>query len=107
MLPASTRVTDAVKLFSRCRRDDLACELFVSRRGYIPRDFDGERHWVVDRRRSIEIDPELAGDPRGDPQERRLDRQREDVHALDDEHVVGPTEDAEPEAGPARMGRVR
>ena len=53
----------------------------------------------------VERDPEMAGDPGPESGEDILDRRRIDVDPLDDQHVVGPPEDAEQAARRRAVGR--
>ncbi len=97
----ATGLTAAVKFSSAWSRvGDLPRELVIPGGGHVARDLDRDPHGIVDRWRTVDDDLELAGDPRGELHEDRLDREREDVDALDDEHLVRPAEDPEPKAGP-------
>ena len=55
--------------------------------------------------RPVDGDPEMAGHPGPEAGENILDRRRIDVDPLDDQHVVGPPEDAEQPSGRRAIGR--
>jgi hypothetical protein len=63
----------------------------------VSRDLDLDPGGGVDRRRLVEQDSELPGEAGLQRRQGGLDGERENVHALDDEHVVGAAEDLETE----------
>ena len=60
-----------------------------------------EPGWCHDRRRLVEKDPELARERRPELVHDGRDRERKHVDPADDEHVVAPAQDMEPDAGSA------
>lgn len=78
----------------------------VALRRHVARDLCDDAGRVVDRRRPVEDDVALPGEAGPELGEHRLHGEREDVDALDDEHVVGPAEHTEAEARPAARTRL-